>query len=357
MSSFDMLTGAMSSIGSNNDSHNSTDIAIPQTSSSSLSNNDSSSVAGFRPNARWPASLQSSIGGFYSGGGGSAGGATTPDMNNNNNNGGGFYGNTSTSSLDGGGQASPSSAASNSKGPIFPLPSISSLQAGYPGGGHLYTSAAALRGSASPSSSSLPPPLPQQFSPSSAGTFSPLHLFNNNSNNNNGIQSPSIPSSYLQSNQSIPDSPGNNSAAANNTSTTSTTTTTTGPKKRGRKKKNQDGSVGGTPGLGGGDDASSSRASPALLDPSLTNANASGQGGQGSGQTAAERDEEKRRQKTARACDGCRSRKIRCDVLQDSSPPLCVHCKQHNFTCTWVSSLFFPSFTSIVFKYYCIADA
>lgn len=47
-------------------------------------------------------------------------------------------------------------------------------------------------------------------------------------------------------------------------------------------------------------------------------------------------DEKSKRTKTARACDGCRTRKIRCDVIADTSPPLCVHCQHHNFDCTWV---------------------
>ena len=47
-------------------------------------------------------------------------------------------------------------------------------------------------------------------------------------------------------------------------------------------------------------------------------------------------DDKSKRTKTARACDGCRTRKIRCDVIPDTSPPLCVHCQHHNFDCTWV---------------------
>lgn len=43
----------------------------------------------------------------------------------------------------------------------------------------------------------------------------------------------------------------------------------------------------------------------------------------------------KKRTKTQRACDSCRSRKIRCDVLPDSEPPLCQHCKQYGFECTF----------------------
>ncbi|KAG9318550.1 hypothetical protein JVU11DRAFT_642 [Chiua virens] len=44
----------------------------------------------------------------------------------------------------------------------------------------------------------------------------------------------------------------------------------------------------------------------------------------------------KKRTKTQRACDSCRSRKIRCDVLADSDPPVCQHCKQYGFECTFI---------------------
>ncbi|KIP12269.1 hypothetical protein PHLGIDRAFT_82021 [Phlebiopsis gigantea 11061_1 CR5-6] len=43
----------------------------------------------------------------------------------------------------------------------------------------------------------------------------------------------------------------------------------------------------------------------------------------------------KKRTKTQRACDSCRSRKIRCDVLSDADPPECQHCKQYGFDCTF----------------------
>ncbi|SJX64547.1 related to ASG1-activator of stress genes [Sporisorium reilianum f. sp. reilianum] len=53
-----------------------------------------------------------------------------------------------------------------------------------------------------------------------------------------------------------------------------------------------------------------------------------------------------KRIKTARACDSCRRKKIRCDVLDDGGPPLgslnngngglvCAHCRQYGFECTF----------------------
>ncbi|PFH51749.1 hypothetical protein AMATHDRAFT_74779 [Amanita thiersii Skay4041] len=53
----------------------------------------------------------------------------------------------------------------------------------------------------------------------------------------------------------------------------------------------------------------------------------------------------KKRTKTQRACDSCRSRKIRCDILPDSDPPRCQHCKQYGFECT-----FFLPITETRFK-------
>ncbi|PCH37864.1 hypothetical protein WOLCODRAFT_66856 [Wolfiporia cocos MD-104 SS10] len=53
----------------------------------------------------------------------------------------------------------------------------------------------------------------------------------------------------------------------------------------------------------------------------------------------------KKRTKTQRACDSCRSRKIRCDVLPDADPPVCQHCKQYGFECT-----FFLPITETRFK-------
>ncbi|KAH8106811.1 fungal-specific transcription factor domain-containing protein [Cristinia sonorae] len=64
-------------------------------------------------------------------------------------------------------------------------------------------------------------------------------------------------------------------------------------------------------------------------------------GGQGSSAGA----EAKKRTKTQRACDSCRSRKIRCDVLVDSDPPKCQHCNQYGFECT-----FFLPITETRFK-------
>ncbi|KAJ7632756.1 fungal-specific transcription factor domain-containing protein [Roridomyces roridus] len=53
----------------------------------------------------------------------------------------------------------------------------------------------------------------------------------------------------------------------------------------------------------------------------------------------------KKRTKTQRACDSCRSRKIRCDILNDAEPPRCQHCKQYAFECT-----FFLPITETRFK-------
>ncbi|SCV71265.1 BQ2448_2853 [Microbotryum intermedium] len=46
----------------------------------------------------------------------------------------------------------------------------------------------------------------------------------------------------------------------------------------------------------------------------------------------------KKRSKTPRACDSCRRKKIRrlrCDALPDTEPPICVHCHSHHTACTW----------------------
>ncbi|KAJ3801439.1 fungal-specific transcription factor domain-containing protein [Lentinula aff. detonsa] len=53
----------------------------------------------------------------------------------------------------------------------------------------------------------------------------------------------------------------------------------------------------------------------------------------------------KKRTKTQRACDSCRTRKIRCDVLAESDPPVCQHCRQYQFECT-----FFLPITETRFK-------
>ncbi|KAH6918269.1 fungal-specific transcription factor domain-containing protein [Coprinopsis sp. MPI-PUGE-AT-0042] len=55
--------------------------------------------------------------------------------------------------------------------------------------------------------------------------------------------------------------------------------------------------------------------------------------------------EGKKRTKTQRACDSCRSRKIRCDILSEADPPTCQHCKQYSFECT-----FFLPITETRFK-------
>ncbi|KAG9017187.1 hypothetical protein FRB90_001453, partial [Tulasnella sp. 427] len=45
--------------------------------------------------------------------------------------------------------------------------------------------------------------------------------------------------------------------------------------------------------------------------------------------------EKAKRTKTQRACDPCRRKKIRCDVIADSDPPLCQHCQQYRYDCTF----------------------
>ncbi|QRV85818.1 Fungal specific transcription factor domain [Ceratobasidium sp. AG-Ba] len=52
-----------------------------------------------------------------------------------------------------------------------------------------------------------------------------------------------------------------------------------------------------------------------------------------------------KRTKTQRACDPCRRKKIRCDILPDTDPPICQHCKQYSFNCT-----FFLPITETRFK-------
>ncbi|KDQ18055.1 hypothetical protein BOTBODRAFT_155106 [Botryobasidium botryosum FD-172 SS1] len=55
-----------------------------------------------------------------------------------------------------------------------------------------------------------------------------------------------------------------------------------------------------------------------------------------------------KRTKTQRACDPCRRKKIRrvaCDVIPESEPPICQHCKQYGFECT-----FFLPITETRFK-------
>ena len=86
--------------------------------------------------------------------------------------------------------------------------------------------------------------------------------------------------------------------------------------------------------------------------------------GSGHDTGAATASDNKKRTKTQRACDSCRSRKIRqvlpvpfidsrlsffsrsrCDILPDSDPPVCQHCKQSLFECT-----FFLPITETRFK-------
>ncbi|VDB82669.1 unnamed protein product [Peniophora sp. CBMAI 1063] len=68
-----------------------------------------------------------------------------------------------------------------------------------------------------------------------------------------------------------------------------------------------------------------------------SNASANGGGGEktATGRASARTAEGKKRTKTSRACDSCRTRKIRCDVLTETDPPLCQHCKQYGFECTF----------------------
>ncbi|WWD20732.1 hypothetical protein CI109_105208 [Kwoniella shandongensis] len=73
----------------------------------------------------------------------------------------------------------------------------------------------------------------------------------------------------------------------------------------------------------------------------------------------AETDKEKeKRTKTGRACDACRTKKIRCDILPivdspqgQDGPPICAHCKQYGLECT-----FFLPITETRFKKKRIAD-
>ncbi|KAL7412840.1 fungal-specific transcription factor domain-containing protein [Mrakia frigida] len=61
--------------------------------------------------------------------------------------------------------------------------------------------------------------------------------------------------------------------------------------------------------------------------------------------TKEEEDEEAKRTKTSRACDRCRGKKTRCDILPDTDPPLCAHCRNAKLDCT-----FFLPITETRFK-------
>ncbi|GAA5912172.1 Zn(II)2Cys6 transcription factor [Sporobolomyces salmoneus] len=39
--------------------------------------------------------------------------------------------------------------------------------------------------------------------------------------------------------------------------------------------------------------------------------------------------------KISRACDICRGKKIRCNPIPDSEPPICTYCSKHHLDCTW----------------------
>lgn len=55
------------------------------------------------------------------------------------------------------------------------------------------------------------------------------------------------------------------------------------------------------------------------------------------GSASADGEDAAKRVKTVRACDKCRTKKIRCDAIAETEPPICVHCRSHGLECTWVS--------------------
>lgn len=111
-------------------------------------------------------------------------------------------------------------------------------------------------------------------------------------------------------------------------------------------------------------DSNLSDGSPPEMQPGKVDGSSSSTSKQGSGDDSAinggvggaSKGDAPKRIKTARACDSCRRKKIRCDVIDDGSPPpgdpnngngglTCAHCRQYGFSCT-----FFLPITETRFK-------